>query len=547
MKLDLLYSKTRAIISYCLRNIHYILCFLLAASSIYLYRGTLLYFFLGTVSDMAFLLERYFNPNFITNDFFTNASSESNPRWIYAYLVIGLTKLFSSDWHTTLCAIKVFLILAVPVIWYGVLFNILLKYSNGNRLVIGSLSFVCVFLAIFPEISHPFSIACFYNFEIQPISSNIALYTGLFAYLISFLEKKYTTYLVCILFFLSTFVNPSMGLCVYAFFAILNFKKVFSWQVILSGLMCVLAGVSIMLIFQVENTLSAKELYEYYANLAGHRVHYIPSYFLKKNSNFFIITGFLFCFAIIYKARKENDLFILSILFALALSASVGLQYLFVELIHTRVFILLGITRFTSFTYWMFVILLATFISKSLPTERLINRFEFFQFLFSQGQNKLKLSYMLLVCIVLSYIYISSQTNISYPIQEKDLPLKEWISTTPTNSIFAAPTQHLSKDIALGMKRAIFANSYFPFREDALKEHVQRRKLLRGEWVTAHSIGFNRINYYRSLTPHDFVRISKIYPLDYVLIESKYDSSFQKYEADFEYEDIKVYAVKKIR
>ena len=522
---------------------NYFFCFTLAALNIYLYRAHL-FEILWPTGDTAFFFERYFNPDFIPNDFFTNASSESNPRYVFGYLIIFLTYVFSTNWYTVLCGVQFFFIISIPILFYTFIVLVLRQWSNRDGIVLYTLSFICVFIAMI-RLSSIFEIAGWKAMRFIAIPENMSRYPGLISFIAYYQLNKNKAYVVAILIFLSTLVHPTVGLCSFAFLAILNFKSVTKLPIILSAISCFSALILILILFQVENTLSTKELFEYYV-VFRHPHHYLVSEFAGWRGlwelSFSFISISMLCLGLFFMSKKDKDTAILSFLFTFSYISCVLIQYLFVELIPTRIFILLGIIRFSVFGYWMLSILFSIFILKYIATQkninRLVDRLRFLSPLFLEQKYSFELSYVLIISFIISCTIIFFQPKLSYPLQERSLSIKKWVEQTPSNSTFAVPPDEhgLSLEIPLGMQRAIFVSGCFPFREDAIKEFYTRNALLYGK--------DKKVDYYRQLSPKDFLRISKTYPLDYVIIEQEYSQAFQDYAAHFADKGIKIYAVK---
>ncbi len=79
--------------------------------------------------DMVPFFERYFDVTSLSEDFYTNAISEApNPRWIFGYFVILLSKLFGVHYFS------VFILHESILCYFYSKFNILLFSKNNNIL-----------------------------------------------------------------------------------------------------------------------------------------------------------------------------------------------------------------------------------------------------------------------------------------------------------------------------------------------------------------------------------------------------------------------------
>ena len=84
-------------------------------------------------TDMAPFYERQQDPQFLPNDYYTNSISQPNPRLVFGYAVVGLARLFHTDWYSIYFAIRVLMTLTVPVLWYLALVGMIEPTLRDDR------------------------------------------------------------------------------------------------------------------------------------------------------------------------------------------------------------------------------------------------------------------------------------------------------------------------------------------------------------------------------------------------------------------------------
>ncbi len=208
-------------------------------------------------------------------------------------------------------------------------------------------------------------------------------------------------------------------------------------------------------------------------------------------------------------------------LFILSFNFSVIGQYLFVELFPIKEFVLLGMSRFTMFGYWMIAILWTIILSELL--NRKLKNINTFLKKFNVNLSPAFFA-AIIISIFIALIIIKDNPKKTHIAHNNKL--SNFISKTDKNAVFAAPLNNIFPEtIQLIHKRSVFVGNTFPFNEKYFKEYNNRRKALYGS-------SKNKSIYFHKLSLKDFKEIQKKYKLDYVIFDkNKIKNKFTKVEA----------------
>lgn len=481
--------------------------------------------------DMMPFLERSFNPEFLTNDFFTNASLSKSPRWIYGYFIASLSWISNIHWYKVLFVLKLMLSIIKPVLFYQVLVLIVRRYVDKTK--IGKLSLIiliCAILMIFTELKYYLYVAGWYNYDNPIHAYNLSIALSLFAIMLK--ERKtngFPYYLVLI--FIATLMHPSMSLFLIAFYLIflIPFVKNEYKNMIKITSIWVITVLMIKLFFSSSTNLSALEFIQYYV-LERHPHHYHVPSFMHRNGTwtyYFILIIALFCVPLVYSIIKNKKRLRTAAFFALlCYSCSIFFQYFFIDIFPVKLIAYIGPSRFTTFGYWMLVVLWSIMISDFINGTTV--NFP------SLGLRKF--------AIIISSLFLTGLIYLDNPNEDRYLKRKDYydfISKTPKNAVFQTYSSQLAVDLRIVGNRAVMIGKEFPFTEKYIKEYFERHSLI---WGTSKSKNKD-VKFYRNLKPEDFRRISKKFQLDYIIVEDKFSKQFRDIKPVWNNSNIRIYKV----
>lgn len=203
---------------------------------------SLIYFYLtGNMSafewptiDMGPFFERYNDPHFLLNDFFTNSSAQPNPRHIFGYFVIALTKIFATDWYTIFFGLKTLFIATLPILFYWTIVSITaekIEKNNNTRLLLSIIAFLGTALVLSHKVAAIFSVAWWKPLAIFVAPQTLSLALGLSAIVLFYNSTDSTRKtIVPILFFCATLIHPSIGTFCLVFLAMVNANLIFKMK-----------------------------------------------------------------------------------------------------------------------------------------------------------------------------------------------------------------------------------------------------------------------------------------------------------------------------
>lgn len=501
--------------------------------------------------DMGPFFSRQADPNFAINDFFTNSSSKPNPRFIFGYVIIALKNLLFTNWYSAMFFLKVVLVMFLPSLIYLVLTNIFIDIQDEKRkIMIYIFLFIFTLLAFSGYFINFFTIALWSLLSMTPIAQSLSVLVGFFAaYLSSFNKFRY---IYPILFVFASLLHPAEGLFLIVFFLIIKYfknKKIDYIIYFLSGILipfCILLS-----LFPSSSNLSGTNFVYHYI-LANHSFHYLPTHFTGTSTNplpwyinFALINLLFFTSLLVGYFKKDNFLKTTSFLCLITYAGCVLFEYLFVELYPLKSFAMLGPVRFTMFGYWLLVVIYSYILS---------DFYKYFIFLFIKFKNEFKKNTILLAILIwlllLMLIYVNFKDNPFQKIRNEDKNFYSWIeNNTNSKQTFVSNLHELIVNLPLVSNRSIFTGNGFPFREDDFEMYDDKRFLVFGspeDWKKNDDGAWDGIkinNFYRSLGPADFVKVSLRYPLDYVIIEKNFSDKFYKYSPVFENDNIKIYRI----
>ncbi len=511
--------------------------------------------------DMGPFFARHFDPTFASNDFFTDSSSQPNPRWIFGYAVIGLTRLFHTDWYTTVFFLKTFLVMATPAIIFLALSAQLDRKLKEHRLLAVAQAALWLFTAavLWPAVVDGFAIALWKPIQLTPDAEAVALFFGFLAALLSTLGRNCAvwSWLGNAAWFVSVMFHPVKGLTVFVFYVLADADQRRWKDYARSALLGVLLPMAALVAaFPAKAPLSAADFVYHYIK-ENHVFHYFPSSFTSVGSIpwwvvFAGTAGTLAALSVFAWRRRSRDAALVAALFAAAYAGSVLLEWLFVELHPVKAMAVLGPVRFTALGYWMLAFAAAWMSALTLGHETAP--------ILACGRWSVSRRGIQTVASVLALVWLAgsfaTKDDPIGRIRTANPAFAAWVSAaTRPGDVFVTDLPNLAHELPLAFGRAVFAGNGFPFREDDFVEFDRRKDEVYGsyaEWekLPPESRGVYwtwTVEHYRSLEPADFRRIAELDRLDYVIIEKGRNKSFAGQVAAFDGGQFTVYRTSDIK
>ena len=486
--------------------------------------------------DMMPFFERIFNPNYLSNDFFTNSTVIENPRWVYGYFIVALSSIANIPWYKVLYILKLILLTFTPMLYYQVLVVVLGRYVPEKALSwLSPFVLICLVLMVFlNEYRYYFSVASWLSYTPALHAYNISIVLGFIGILLKEGGRHFFWYLP--FFFFSCLVHPAMGLFSIGFYAILlvpEFKKEIKGFLLIlaSGIIAVLL---VKVLLATQQVLPTSEFIEVYVK-ERHPWHYsVPDFTNRKGDwvIFFAGMNVLFILPMVYGLlKKDRQLWLISLFACISYAGVIGLQYVFIEIVPLKIIAYLGVSRFTTFGYWMLVIIWALALSNLIKKEKML--------IFPSLSSK----YFAVIIINLIFVGILFLDNPKETNYNNRKEYYDFVSSTPEDAIFITYLPALNTDMRIIGRRAVFISDEFPFAEQFIAEYGERRKMIYG----SRKEGTFGLDFYRSLKPRDFIEISKKYQLDYILIENGFESEFNGNQPVWKNQRHSIYRLENLR
>lgn len=486
--------------------------------------------------DMMPFFERVFDPNYLSNDFFTNTTITKNPRWVFGYLVLSLSWLTTLPWYKILYLLKLVFLILSPVLYFEVLVVLLRKYIDEKKVarILPFLLLGLVTVVFLKELRYYFSVASWLPFTPALHAYNISIALGFVGILLKEHNRHPLSYLT--LFFLSCLVHPVMGLFAIGFYVICSIPQIGQErkEILAIGASGVAAVIVVKFLFAVQQPLPASEFIEIYVK-ERHPWHYsVGDYFNRKGDwgIFFAGMNLLFVAPLGYGLfRKRREVWQIALAGLLAYAGSIALQYVFIDIIPSKFIAYIGVSRFTTFGYWMVLLLWGLVLADLLKAGK--------PFAFPSMRSGI-FALLLANMILVGLVFLDSPQENRYQNRKA---YYDFVQSTAKDAIFATYSQPLNTDMRLVGKRGVFVGDEFPFAEQYIGEYGERRRLMYGSRHDEH----RGTAFYRSLKPADFVAISKKYQLDYIVIETRFKTQFVEQEPVWENHRHSIYRVENLR
>ncbi|MCI0492235.1 MAG: hypothetical protein L0Z07_04785 [Planctomycetes bacterium] len=576
------------------RSLECLLLILLAAVSSYSFirRGPTAFEWPGT--DMACFYERQKDPSFLPNDYYTNSIAKPNPRHVFGYFVVAVARVFHTDWYSVYFAFRVIQTLVVPMLWYMAMFGLVKhRLTNQRQEVIAQLVLaMAVILVMRRDVSAWFSIAWWPPYSQYVGAHPLAVLLGLVGIVLHTHLLGPARHLSLLIWFFASLVHPAIGLFMVVFYLLGQIGHVRWREAALMIAIGVILPIAILTMwFRPEQPISAAEFVNLYV-ISSHPFHYQVSQFATLTRypwwvSFALMLGLMIAGGTVGWLRGNRWLSSRAALFALSCVGCVVVQYVGTDIWPSKAIASLGPSRFSFLGYYMIAILAALLLSDlgrpellmaarnmtwvfrrrrpvrgsrwspagALATQTFIRAFARGWQWVGNWLGRMRPVHVAAATVVAAIAMIGLlKDDLDHDVRGTYAGLYEWIERNTTSEDVFLPTFNhaLHKQLPVIGRRALFASQTFPFREEAIREHICRLSLAYGTPEQVATMPgrdqiAQRTNYFRSMTPGDFVKMADAGRLDYVVVERRYQDSFTDCTPSYEDASIAVYSVQSFR
>lgn len=439
-------------------------------------------------------------------DFYTSSILDS-PKITIIYFI----NLIFSDWYFGIYFLKIFLNLFIyPCLWFLVISIIRFRTGNENRnLTIKIYILIFIFFlffmsGIFKMLQGPGALNGPLGYgSIQYLSDfnsmNLSFILGVCGIIYILNQNKFFHPISLITFFLSTIIHPSMGLNNLILLFIFYTSKIkFEYLkrcIYFSFITIIIPVIILKIAFPQDVLLSGKEFFDIYVNfrhphhyLVSDKINKLPFLFLNNSNelkfdimyqlNSFIIWSLLYSFLLFFSFKYIKKVFLLNFLIFFTFHIIPIVQFIFVEILHIKIFIELGITRFTTLLSIIFFIQLILNLIYFLQTRKIL--------IFSIDSKKdlirIDLTKNLILIIIISVVL--SFMTYEHPLTDKKFskyhPLVSWSKKNLDNKkeliVENQNDANLTNFLRVYGKQKIFYDKEgFPFSPKYIKEYQKRR------------------------------------------------------------------------
>lgn len=438
-------NKNREIIILFFSSIIFIIYFLLINYN----------FFQWPEIDNFHFIRRFFDKDYLFKDFTVDSVSAKNPRNVFQFFIISLSKILSISWEKLLFIIDLFSRLILPLLLYK---NILYFSKKINHKFDKNFVFISIIFLI--SLSY-YGISFFetmgyelHIFGFQPTNfSLILLSTGLILHI---KEKKIFQCFGKILIMLGTLVHPIIGLFYFFGYLISNFELKKVKKIFIYTLITLIIPLIIILQFSENSELSTTDFNDIYIYLR-HPHHFHISKILSDPINLFkLLFSILILLIPYFKFKSKKYLLIPSVLIL-----SILTQYFFIEIYPIKIFSILGLNRIFFF----------------LPLLIIIQLSGLFKLNFKNRINFSKKLVIFPLIVFLSFtIFIKNPSDLNI---KEDVGISNFIEKIDQKHVIYVDSDFriTPEEINVVYEKRIFVSSIFPFNERYFKEYARRFKL----------------------------------------------------------------------
>jgi hypothetical protein len=457
----MLYIKSRKV----LKKLNFILVILLVT----FYKNNYILHEFWPSLDMITFFPTYFTKTDFGMDFMTSCFEDFTGRYFFGNIT-GFVYPFFDDWFDFLLFYRILIFLFLPLSWYLAL-NSLFK-QNRLDLPLTLILIASAFIA--PGLNSWVSIFSFstwspYFFHFHPgtISSILVLFGIFFGFKDN--PKKFISHILIIL---GALAHPIFSISVTFIFI---FSKYFIDKEIKSVLSLFALNASVIIfqsIFSNFGNLDLESYLIYFAKFHPH--HYIPS------SEPFLVDDVItiaMLFLIVYlipKGENSKEFKILTISFFAFFFLGLFFQYFFIERYPISKFlILLSPSRFSSYIYWMFTIVIIFKFRRALSK-------------LDEYSDKILNVPTLLVFLILNITIFFMQFNTInesgrfekyYYLNQNEIEVIEWSkNNTSTDDLFLVLGSHrLNVFFTIETERGQYNAIGYPFSDECIEENFSRK------------------------------------------------------------------------
>ncbi|MCE9544728.1 MAG: hypothetical protein K8T25_04310, partial [Planctomycetia bacterium] len=448
-------------------------------------------------SDMACFFERQRDPSFLHSDYFTNASCQPNPRFVFGYSVLALAKVLDTDWYGVYFALRVVLTWMLPALWYLAMLGLLAPrwHTEQQRQVGRIVLFAAVFLVMRHGVNAWFSIAWWPPMFIYVGAHPLAISLGLLGIVLRTSQSSAARWLALPAWCFATLMHPVVGPMMVVFYWVATFDRctVREWLAT-AAVGIALPSAVIGIAFRNRTQLPRDTFIEYYVT-STHPFHYQVTQFASLTSfpwwvSFLLVVSLMFAAGVYGLVRRNLPLAMLAAAFVLSYCGCVALQYVGVNLWPNRTLAQLGSSRFSSLGYYMVAMLAALAcadwfaipLKRGSLSERAWDRLTVSPAISSLFNRLRPLHVALVLAIGIPLSYWLLKDDLQRDVAAPYAGFYRWVqANTAPDTVFLPPFNHpLHQQLPCLGRRAVLASQAFPFSEGAFEEQIERTRLAYG-------------------------------------------------------------------
>lgn len=482
--------------------------------------------------DMFAFFERKLNPSFLKNDFFTNASSDINPRHFYGNVILILSHTLGISYYSVLYFFKAFFFLTfVPLIYLGMKSVLEFLFKEKITIWCDLALALCSLTLLNDKIMRFMSIAGWQPIVFKSIPTTFACFCAFATFVgIGKMSSNLLMWTQPILWALSVFFHPSVAFFIFIFYLTIlffgrHFKSEIPWKrlkiegvVFLAGLMGVVflfrdGSVNIPAIDFIDTYIRLRHPGHFHFGLLGRL-----SQFEWWETMIIMSSCFILCSMVL----RNTKFFLMPITFLFFYLSFIFGQWFFTNVFMVKSIAILSPIRYSFLGYYQ-ILLCFSLTVHQLTKNWIINSSIY------QEKNKG------IILILLGSTLVASTTFTGLSVDDPKLRARakrenflSWIKKTPQDSVFSLPlTFSIHATVRLVGNRAIVVGLDFPLVEKHFYEYGRRFRTFYGEpgkWNKMEETGLDikQRKIYNSLTWNDFISFAKDTRLDYVVRFSNY-------------------------